>query len=52
MNEKETTITTKERLEKALISFIERAAKPNATPAEVEALPRAADSLERLLRLY
>lgn len=42
---------TRKRLEAALISFIERASKEGATPAEVQALPEAASVLERLLRL-
>ena len=31
-----------ERLEDALLEFVERAAKSTATPVEVEALPRVA----------
>ena len=32
-------MTTRERLENALIEFVERASQKEATPAEVQALP-------------
>ncbi len=38
-------MTTRERLENALIEFVERASK-EATPAEVQALPEVAAVLE------
>ena len=37
------------RLARALIGFVERAAKEGAAPAEVEALPAAAQVLCRVL---
>ncbi len=40
---------TRDRLEKALMEFIERAVKTNATPEEVEALPKVAMVLSKLL---
>lgn len=40
-----------ERVEKALIDFIERATKENATDAEIAALPQVALSLAEINRL-
>lgn len=40
----------KERLKRALIEFVERASKPTATPAEVEALAEVAEVLVELYR--
>lgn len=42
--------TTCSRLENALISFVERVAKKDATPEEVEALPKVAMVLSNLLK--
>ncbi|WP_195984051.1 hypothetical protein [Clostridium sp. D33t1_170424_F3] len=45
MNDKE----IKERLQIALLKFVENAAKTSATPEEVEALPKVASVLAGLL---
>ena len=45
-------MTTRERLENALIEFVERASQKEATPAEVQALPEVAAVLERSLSSY
>ena len=45
-------MTTRERLENALIEFVERASKKEATPAEVQALPEVAAVSERSLSSY
>lgn len=42
--------TTSGRLEEALISFIERAAKKDATPEEVDVLPKVAMVLADFLK--
>lgn len=42
-------MTNRERMEEALLEFIERAAKKEATPAEVQALAEVAAVLEKSL---
>lgn len=42
-------MTTRERLETALVNFVERASGKNATPGEVAALPEIARLLAEML---
>ena len=45
-------MTTRERLENALIDLVEWESQQEATPAEVQALPEVAAVLERSLSSY
>lgn len=45
MKQKSSEETKRERLEDALLDFVERVTKETATPAQLEALPKVAATL-------